>query len=99
MIRIYKINTVVSIANILIFIIEFLLIAVTDFSENKGSSKDVALFSFTFLYIWLILPSILALALNKYRKKRKLHDVVFLVVNAIILIYNLPMFIDYLKSV
>lgn len=97
--RIYKINTIISIANILIFIIEFLLIAVADFSENKGTSKDVVLFSFTFLYIWLILPSILAIALNKYREKRKLHDVVFLVVNVVILIYNFSMFIDYLKSV
>ena len=97
--RIYKINTLISIANILIFGIEFLLIAVTDFSENKGTSKDVALFSFTFLYIWLIFPSVLALVLAKYREKRKAFDVVFLIVNTVILLYSLPMFINYLKSV
>lgn len=96
--KVYKINSIIAIVNILIFIIEFLLIAVTDFSGNKGTSKDVALFSFTFLYMWLIFPSILALALNKYRKKRRLLDAVFLVVNTVILIYNFSMFIEYLKS-
>ncbi len=96
--KIYKINTIVSIANILIFITEFFLIASTDFSENKGTSKDIALLSFAFLYIWFVVPAILALALSRHRKKRKLLDAVFLLVNAIILIYNFPMFIEYLKS-
>ena len=97
--KLYKVNTIASVVNISIFIIQFLLIAFSDFRENKGATKDVAIFSYLFLYFWLIIPPVLGLILSNYRKKRKVFDLVILFLNTVIFIYNFPMFISYLQSV
>lgn len=97
--KIYKLNTIFSVSNILIFIIEFLIISLADFSKNLGTSKDVALFSFTFLYIWYTFPSILTLFLTRYRKKHQLVDVPLFIINVVIFILCFPMFLAYIRSV
>lgn len=98
MINIYKVNTGMAFTNILIFVLEVFWIGSADFSGNKGTSKDIALLSFIFLYGWLLVPPVVTIVFYGYRKKRKIFDTVLLFVNGIILIYNVPMLIAYLNG-
>lgn len=92
-------NRVVAIVNILMFLTELLLLFFSDFSENKGTSKGIVIFSFLGLYVWLIIPPIIYLLFIDKMKGRKVVDWLFLLLNGAILIYNIPMFYAYTKGI
>ena len=93
----FRINIIFSITNILIFLLEFFIFIFADFSENRGTTKDVGLFYFIILYIWLVIPSLVFLLLNTKIKNKKIINWIFLILNSVILIYNIPMLFDYIK--
>jgi hypothetical protein len=93
----YRINKIIAITNILIFFLEFFILVFADFSENSGATKDVVLLYFIILYIWLVIPSLFYLLLNTKIKNKKIISLIFLILNSVILIYNIPMLFDFIK--
>jgi hypothetical protein len=93
----FRITKILAITNILIFFLEFFLLVFGHFGENSGATKDVVLFYFIILYIWLFIPSLVFLLLNAKIKNKKIVSWIFLILNSVILIYNIPMLFDYIK--
>jgi hypothetical protein len=93
-----KANYILSCAILLIFGFELLSISITDYSNNRGTSKGMVLFSFIFLYIWWIIPSFVYLIISKSIKGKVWVNWLFLILNGAILIHNIPMFIVYMKD-
>jgi hypothetical protein len=93
-------NRIIAIVIILIFLLElFILVFLADFTNNRGASKGIAIFYFCLFYVWLVVPSLIFLLLNKKIKKQKIVNWIFLILNSVILVYNIPMFIEYLKGI
>ena len=92
-------NRIIAIVIILIFLVELFLLVFSDFTNNRGTSKGIVIFYFCLFYVWLVVPSLIFLLLNKKIKKQKIVNWIFLILNGVILIYNIPMFIDYLKGI
>lgn len=92
-------NRVVAIVNILMFLSELLILFFSDFNENRGASKSLVIFSFLLSYVWLIIPPLIYLLLIDKMKGRRVVSWIFLLLNGIILIYNIPMFYAYVKGI
>lgn len=92
-------NRIIAIVIILIFLLELFILVFSDFTNNRGASKGIVIFYFCLLYVWLVVPSLIFLLLNKKIKKQKIVNWIFLILNGVILIYNIPMFIEYLKGI
>lgn len=92
-------NRVVAIVNIIMFLSELFILFFSDFNGNRGSSKGLVISSFLFLYVWLIIPPLIYLLLIDRMKGRKVVSWIFLLLNSIILIYNIPMFYAYMKDI
>lgn len=92
-------NRVVAIVNILMFLSELLILFFSDFNENRGASKSLVISSFLFSYVWLIIPPLIYLLLIDRIKGRKFVSWIFLLLNSIIVIYNIPMFYAYIKGI
>jgi hypothetical protein len=90
-------NRIIAIVIILIFLLELFMLFFADLTNNRGASKGTAIFYFCLFYVWLVVPSLIFLLLNKKIKKQKIVNWIFLILNSVILVYNIPMFIEYLK--
>lgn len=98
MTRMKALNIIVSTAVILQFFIEFILLLLTDFSQNLGASKNVTLFYFIICYIWLILPASLSLLFHKRIAKSKIILIIAIILNGFIFINGLSMLNSYISS-
>lgn len=90
-----KINSSLAVINISIFIIELFLIMLSDFSDNAGTTKGVAITYFIFGYIWYCLPSVFYLFFKKKILNNSLLIIIF-IVNTVIFFYSLSMLLAYL---
>lgn len=90
-----SVNKYISWAVLSMFIIEFLLILFSDFSENAGTTKEVAIIFFVLTYIWFTIPAVLSIILNDKLEQRKAMLMVVLILNTIIFIGGIPMFLAY----
>jgi hypothetical protein len=93
-----SVNRVIAILNISIFILEFSLLIFSDFTNNRGVSKGIAILYFCLLYGWLVVPSLLFLLFSSKIKGQKFINWIFLALNGAILIYNIPTLNAYIKS-
>jgi hypothetical protein len=92
-----KINNALAIFIVLAFLLEFVILATTDFSHNPGTTKLTALFYFAIGYFGSTLPAIFSLILRKWLAKNKPALIIAIILNVISFASSIPMLIEYLK--
>ncbi len=89
----YKILFWISIFNIVLFLIPFGIIGVADFSENRGTTKSVAMFYYVLMNFVFVLPALVSL----FVRKRKLLFIL-LALNIFSFGWLLYQLVAYLRS-
>jgi hypothetical protein len=87
-----------ALAVIGIFSLEFLLLFFSDFSNNRGTDKSTVLLFFTLTYVWFTIPAILSLLVKKIKEKSFL-SLTFIIINIVVIVFDIPLLVDYIKAI
>ena len=91
-----KINKYISSAIVSMFTLEVLFLLFSDWSQNAGVTKEVAILYFLLTYIWFTIPALISILLGNKIAERKLILIIFLCLNVLVFVGGIPMFISYL---
>lgn len=91
-----KINIIVSVFNLVMFLVPVIIILLTDFTHSLFLSKGSSIFYHIIIYIWFATPAIISLIVYSIEKyKNKTFDILMIILNLIVLFWLFPMFKAY----